>query len=183
MPSISWNFEYSDFAITEELSPSSQEIGEDNIFVAKLLEKGFIQKNYLTNNNGVSLDIFFSNFEVEISASHPVGIDLIDRESFHHPAFNFELKLENQNFIINENEENIITKLDYRMTDLSELKLKWENFNYNNAPPTYDATTHSIDIWGKAINSHFDNAILATTPLRSVTPTPWLPHWVLLMFN
>lgn len=117
LPSVKWSFDYSELSTTDELFPYSVDKGEENIFLNKILEMDFTQKNYLPNRNDVFLDLLFTNFDLKVLTSHRTGIDLIDRESLHHPAFLFEIRVETET---PETMNAYTTKLDYSKMITSE---------------------------------------------------------------
>lgn len=91
LPTLHWEYDYSDTSIIEELCIKSDEFNIDNAFATSIIDKGFIQKNYISNDNGTFLDLIFINFDMEIKVHRPSGPHLIDNESNHHPAFIFQL--------------------------------------------------------------------------------------------
>lgn len=91
---IQWDYDIADLAPTDELMPSMSETGTDLVFINRIIEKGFTQKNQEPNNQGVFLDLIFVNFEIQCIIKKAEANLLLDKNSYHHVAYILSINTE-----------------------------------------------------------------------------------------
>lgn len=81
---VKWEFDYSNASPSSELLPVTTETETDLIFVIKIIERGFAQKNHLPNNQNIFLDLIFADCDIDCLIQRAEDNILLDWTTHHH---------------------------------------------------------------------------------------------------